>query len=367
MEINNEQTTTVESADVISSEEALMESLGTPTPNAEGGDADIDIENVSVAESTKSDEVIGDGGLPTTNLEDIEGEGETKEENDETQEGDSDATEGDFANVVDYLNTKHELGLNVDALPEDMTREQEAEIVADLFDKVAGNAQSQLNEFSEISKILEDQEVRDFIEAKRSGKTLQDYVKVMSGTPDGMSDEAIITNQLKGQYKDMTNDEVKDLVANYKDKGMLGKMAATVRSNMKENEQYQFEANEKEAQADYDNNVKHVGSLLENTADIYGVPMTDKIKKNVFLAITQRDDEGMTYLDKALQSNDGVIMATLGLLHLKDLMSAKTSTDTNKRNKKLVDKLFSNPKDLQSSNVHTENISDFDSNLANSF
>jgi len=370
MEVTNEQTTTTESADLINDEAGLLAKIqgGEPTP-AEGGESSIP------TETPASEVPLGSNDLPITDLGEGTGEDGASGKGDGTKDGEGDGggegpeagADGEFSNVVDYLNTKHELGLNVGALPEDMSREQEAEIVADLFDKVAGNAQSQLNEFAQVAKILEDKEVKDFIEAKKNGKTLQDYVRSVASTPDGMTDELIISNQLKQQYADMTDDEIKELVADYKDKGMLEKMAKTVRSNIKTQEANISQQNERQAKTEYDNNVKEVGSILENTADVYGVPMTDKIKKNVFLAITQRDDTGMTYLDKALQSNDGVIMATLGLLHMKDLMSAKTSTDTNRRNKKLVDKLFSDPMDLQSSNVQRDTKTNFDPNIANSF
>jgi hypothetical protein len=42
--------------------------------------------------------------------------------------------------MVDYLNKEHDLGLNVNNLPSDLSREQEAEIVSNLFERTPLNS-----------------------------------------------------------------------------------------------------------------------------------------------------------------------------------------------------------------------------------
>jgi hypothetical protein len=182
-----------------------------------------------------------------------------------------------------------------------------------------------------------------------------------------MSDEEIVKLDIKSQYPNMTDEEVDDLINERKDKGVLNKMAESAREKLTQAEQQRTEYEQQMAQKQYEQDVNAVGQILQNTNTVYGVPLTEDIKKDVFVAATQRDDEGLTYLDRALQSNEGVILATLGLLHMEDLMKANASVNTNRRSKKLVEKLFENPQDLQSNSSDNLDTPKFDPSAANSF
>ena len=297
-----------------------------------------------------------------------EGTGQEGSENYEGGEGEEGTSSEEFANIVDYLNRQYELGLAVDQLPKDLTREQEAEIVADLFDRTAKGAQRKLSEYGEIERLLkEDAELAEFIKAKREGKNLRDFLKEYAGSTDGMDDETVIRSQLQAQYPEMTEEEISDMLTTYKDKGVLEKMAKSARNLLKEQEALEARVQENRSLQDYQKEVNNFGNLVQNTSAVYEIPLTDEMKKNVFVAATQRDEEGLTYLDRALQSNEGVFLATLGLLHMQDLIRAKASVDTNRRNKKLVDKLFESPSDLQSSSQQEETTKGFDPNAANAF
>jgi len=287
---------------------------------------------------------IGESGLETA------AEKQPEEEDDKSET--TQADEKEFSNIVEYLNDAQDLGLNVSELPEDLTRAQEAEVIADLFEKTVTESNKQLEEFKEVSALLEDKEVAAFLEAKRQGATLKDFVEAIKDSPTTMSDEAVMQGNLKSQYPDMTDDDIKDVIEDYKTKGILEKMAGATRERMiaQEEQRQEYESNlEKET---YQKEVQGLGQLLEGTSSVYDVPLTDKMKSDVFLAATQRDDKGMTYLDNALQSNEGV---------------ANASINTNKRNKKLVEKLFENPLDLQSNSENSQDAPKFNSNAANSF
>jgi hypothetical protein len=90
-----------------------------------------------------------------------------KEDSSETSE----VTDEEFTNMVDYLNKEHDLGLNVNNLPSDLSREQEAEIVSNLFERTLDGVNRQLAQYQEIQKILDDEEVKNFIAAKSEGKS----------------------------------------------------------------------------------------------------------------------------------------------------------------------------------------------------
>ena len=357
----------IENLNEMHSEEELLNYI----KGNEGGEAKPN-ENVippvenKTGENTEKpeDKVIGDD-IP--NMTEAGLEGKIKEQPEGANPDEPEEQEMEFSNIVEYLNEKHDLGLNIDNLPEDLSREQEAEIVADLLDKIATSADSKLKEYKEIEELLSDEEIKAFIEAKRQGATLKDFVEAISTTPDAMKDEDIISLQLRSEYPNMSEDEIKDLVDNYKTKGVLEKMANVARDRMKQYEQQKTALELQAEEAQYKKDVQELAEMLGNTTAVYGVPLTKEMKEDVFNAAVKRDESGLTYLDKALQSNEGVILATLGLLHMQDLMRARASTDTNKRNKKLVEKLFENPADLQSGEQDLNNRPQFDPNVANSF
>ena len=318
-------------------------------------------------EDKPEDKPLGDD-LPETGIASLEGKAQEQPSDDDDTDDEKKQEEIEFSNIIEYIDKKHNLGLKIDQLPEDLDRAQEAEIVADLFEKVATNAERQINEFKEVAQLLEDQEVAAFLEAKRQGATLKDFLDVYSSSVKGMDDESVVKMDLKNQYPNMTDDEISELVDNYKDKGVLSKMAEASRTKIEEFERQKQEIDERQAQQEYEQSVKEVGAILQNTKEVYGVPLTEDIKKDVFIAATQRDPQtGMTYLDQALQSNEGVILATLGLLHMQDLMKANASINTNRRSKKLVEKLFEDPRDLQSNSPDNSDTPKFDPNAANAF
>jgi hypothetical protein len=323
--------------------------------------------NSQLNSNTNTGEVLNDD-LPEIGMEQLNAKINQDNQNDGGSDGDiDDEYDEDYENIIDYLDDKHDLGLAIEELPENLSRQEEAEIISDLFEKVATNASKQLEEYAGIEALLNDDEVAAFIEAKRNGATLKDFIQAMDNGVDSLSDEEIISYQLQREYPNMTEDEISDLVDDYKDKGVLSKMSEAARTKIKQIQQYQEEATAYKEQQIYQQDVQDVANILNNTYELYGVPLTQEIKENVYAAATQRDENGMTYLDNALQTNDGVILATLGLLHLQDLMQAKASTDSNRRNKRLVEKLFENPVDLQSNSQDTSNAPVFDPRIANSF
>ena len=305
-------------------------------------DGDIDSKKVPVEEEEKKEEEVKTG--------------EVKTEEDET-----------FTNMVDYLNKEHELGLNTENLPSDLSREQEAEVVSDLFQRTLTGVNRKLEEYSNIEEILKDKEVKDFIAAKAEGKTLKDYVQTFSESLDGQNSESIIRNQLSTQYSDMTKEEISDMIEVYKDKGILDKMADSARESQKVDIKQKEEVETATQKATLDGEIQKFGSFVGGTESVYGIPLNDQIKKDVFVAVTQRGEDNLTYMDKVLESDEGMFLAALGVLHMQELMKARASTDTNRRNKSLVDKLFDKASDLQSSASDDTKEEAFNAEIADRF
>ena len=367
----------VDNTTVISSEEELLKYLGDES-NANAADKEDNAGNENNEGEAPEDKSVLGGDLPIMgkdNLAGIAGEqmdaagGDAEDKKEEPDGEKKEEEEAEFSNIIDYLDKKHNLGLHTEQLPEDLDRAQEAEIVADLFEKMATNAEKQIREFQEVAELLEkDPEVAAFLEAKKQGATLRDFVEAVAQSAEGLGDEDIIKINLKNQYPNMTDEEIKDVIEGYKEKGVLPKMAESARQLLKETEANRKQYEEQKEAQEYEQSVQQLGKMLQSTTNVYGVPLDDEKKRDVFIAATQRDPEtGLTYLDQALQSNEGVIMATLGVLHMQDLMKAYASVNTNKRSKRLIEKLFADPLDLQSNSPDNLEAPKFDPKAANSF
>jgi hypothetical protein len=292
-----------------------------------------------------------------------------KGDNDDDNEGDEEEKEEEkeFKNIVHYLDETHKLDLNLDQLPEDLTREQEAEVISDLFEKAITGVNHKLSEYKEIEKVLSDQEVKSFIEAKRNGKTLKDFLKEYSQTPAGKDDESAVKAQLRNIYPEMTEDEISDTVGTYKEKGLLEKMANSARNNEMEQLKAEQEREAQRAAKEYEQQLSSFKKTVSGAKSVYGIPLTDQMKSDVFAVVTEVDDKGKTFMENFLETDEGLLLAALGVTHLETLMKAATTTKTNRANKKLVDKLFTKASDLQSRNEDDTKTGEFNAELADRF
>ena len=282
-------------------------------------------------------------------------------------------SEKEFNNLVEFINDRYDLKLNIETLPKDMSREEEANLVGELYDKVVDGANMKVNEFRDIQETLKDKEVADFIAAKRDGKTLKDFVVEYAGSTAGKSDEETVKDSLKSTAPKMSDEDISEVVQSLKEKGKLEAMAIEVRNknvadeelkkaDKEKTDKAQSEQDEKDRLTEVQDYTDYVGKI----ANIHGVPLDSKMKKELIVAATQPDKDGLTYLERALQSDLGVVRATIGLLHLEKLMDATNTTSTNRVRNDLMEKLIADPKELQSSSP-VETTEEFNADIANSF
>lgn len=365
--------TSDESITEISSEDDLLAALGVVEDDNDDtekpGDTKEPEDTKKPSEESDDEEIDEETGLPKSLLlgEDDKDIKDDKEKTDDTPD------EKEFNNMVEFINDKYDLKLNVDQLPKDMTREEEATLVAQLYDNVVEGANTKLNEFKEVSELLEDKEVAEFIAAKRSGKTLKDFVTEYAGTTAGKSDEEIVKDSIRSTAPTMSDDDLNDVIQTLKEKGKLETMATEARNKTiadeelskkerEEKEKLQAEQFEKERLEEVQKYSEYVGKI----SSVHGVPLDAKMKKELIVATTQPDKEGLTYLERALQSDLGVVRATIGLLYLERLMDASKTTNKNKVRNDLMEKLIADPEKLQS-RKSVETTEEFDADIANSF
>lgn len=359
-----EETTTVETAPDMTEDE-LLNYLGQNGADASDDsskkDGDDDDDQQQSALSFESDDDDKDDS------KDDEKKKEDADSGTDDDKGKGDVEDREFNNIVDYLNDTHKLELNLSNLPADLSREQEAEVVSDLFKRTLDGVNRQLSQYQQVEETLKDKEVADFIAAKAEGKSLRDFALEYAKTVDGQSDEDVVANDLTTRYPEMTKDQIEDMVSTYKEKGTLETMANSARENQKKAAEAEQEKEAQRADVEYQQGVQEFGKMVKNAGKVYNVPLTDQIKNDVFVAVTQRDQEGTTYLDKALQTDEGLFLAALGVLHMETLMKAHASTNTNRTNKKLVDRLFEKASDLQSDSQDDSKQEGFNAELADRF
>jgi len=288
-------------------------------------------------------------------------------------ESDDEEEEEEYTNVVQYLNSEYDLGLNLKALPKDMTREQEAEAVSSIFKRLNDGVQAKLNEYAQIDALLEDEEVAQFLEAKKAGKTLKDIAAAYVGSTEGAPDDMVVARHMKAMYPTLTDAEIQEEVKVLRDGKKLDKRASAARDYFKAQETAaataqetaRVKAAEQEA-LEYRQSVNQFANFLSKTGKLYDIPITPDMKKKVFEAVTRRDKEGLTAHDRALQSDAGTFLSAMGMFYLKNLIQTGTTSKANKRNRDFKEALFdSTEKLLRSSEGQPE--PNFDAALANQF
>lgn len=293
-------------------------------------------------------------------------------EEDEEEEEEEDEDE-EFTNVVDYLDKEFNLGLNLEELPKDMTREQEAEAISTIFRRVDNGIKSKLAEYEELNALLKDKEVVQFLQLKKEGKTLKDIAATYASAPEGAPDDVVVTRHLKVMFPNLTDAEIAEQVQSFREKNKLEKMATSAREYFKTQKTSEETAAEKKKQVqeekdeqEYQESVREFGTFLQNTSKVYGIPVSPEMKKAVFKAVTTRDNEGMTYHDRVLQSNAGTFLSALGVMYMKDLLRKGAAGKASKAKLDFEDRLFREPDKLRSGSEATHEP-EFNAAIANQF
>ena len=364
-------------------EEAGDENFSTPEElNAYLGEAEKGAPTLEELEAAAAKDDATDeeklAAFEAKNAQELEEEKGIKPGADEKEKvGSPDAgkegVEEEFDNTLAYLNKEHELGLNLAEIPEEMTREQEAEAISGIIGRMVEGVNQQVAQYEDIKQLISDPEVASFIAAKAEGKTMVDFVSQYAGRPEGMGDETLAMDELKIKLPHLSDEDITAQVQSMKDRDKLEDFATKVRSERETLaiEKAEFEKNnvalqEQEKEKVRIAEVEDFNQFMTSQKDIYGIPLNTEMKKQIFGAATQPDKDGETYLEKALQSNEGVLLATAGLLHMDRLMKGYASLDVNQRKKSFMDTLFDSPDALQSaSSEHKQE--GFDMDAANQF
>lgn len=289
-------------------------------------------------------------------------EGEGQEENEEGEEEEEDDGEQsseaapNYPTMLHYLNDRFDLQLNVDKIPADLDPETQAETIGDMMERMQRGVRERLSQYDDVRKVLQDEEVAAFIVAKQEGKTLRDYALEFASSTDGMDDEQLILEELKLTMPGATDDQRRKVLEGLRNTDAITDTADTMRkartereNKMRQQEEIQRQQQEEQNQLNLQQEIQQFGNYVSRVKDVYGVPMTDKMRREVFEFTTKQDGEGLTQFDRYTQSDEGLLLAAMGVLHMQQLIGGGKTTVKNSVKKSIFDTLAGDPSELQSS------------------
>lgn len=360
---------------MISSEAELAEYLkdsanvGGDEQDAEDDDEAAPTDKKGAGKKKTDTATQGKKGPTAATVENESGIPEEVEDKDEEEEEE----EVEYKNVPQYLNERYGMGLNLENVPADLSREDEAEMVGKIFERVQNGAAAVYNKLKVYEKYEKNPEVQAVLKGLSEGKTLKDYIQQYAGTNAGAPDDVLVQKHFKTQFPDMTDAEITAMVEENREKGRIPKLAEAARKFYKTSDEAATAAAAKAEQdaeaaeeAEYKQNVSRIGSIIKNTNKVYGVELTPQIKQSLFEAITVRDQDGLTAHDRALQSDQGIIRSSLGLFLLDKLVKDAGSLKGNKSKKQFMDTIFDKPSQLQS-REESRSQPEFSAEIANTW
>jgi hypothetical protein len=279
--------------------------------------------------------------------EEEDAEGKKKEDKEEEEPV-------NYPTVLHYLNDKHELGLKLEEVKE-LSKEEEAEALDGLISRMVENTNAALQEYGYIEQLMQDPEIREVLRAKIEGKTLKDLYSQFSASPAGQADDALAMQNFKKQYPKAPEEAIQGMVDALKKSGQFEPFVKGLREQLIEeqslNQKQQAEAEKKRLEEEAlkeQQEVQQYAQYLETIPAVYGIPLTKEMKEAIFDITTSRDQKGFTRLDYALQSNDGLVLAALGIGFMKQMIANGASIQKNKSKGRVMDKIFPTPESLQS-------------------
>lgn len=278
-----------------------------------------------------------------------------------------------FKNIPALLNQKYFGGkLNMDNLPEDLTREQEAEVVAGLFDKSMQQMQQNIKQYEEVDKLLQDEEVVEFLKYRKAGRSLKELVADKAA---GTSGEALLVQELREKNPDWDDEDIQDQLELWKTKGKLDKFAQAAKERREVLEAEQIKtANATKAEQDRidaekrQQDASRYQQFVAQQKEFAGLPLDEQMQQDlVTLATGINPKTGNVLIEDFLENDKHVMAASIGILFMDRFAKQLGTKKAGKQAASLVERLFDNPGQLNTRKKATSQQSDAYIEAANSF
>jgi hypothetical protein len=279
----------------------------------------------------------------------------------------------EYPTLLHYLDEKFQFGLNLQAVNE-LSKEQEAEALEGILERMTEGVNSKLDEYSEIEQMLQDPEIQEVLRAKMEGMSLVDMYNGFAASPDWMDDDTLAITDFRNRFPKSNDETIQSMVDSLKQTGQFENFVKSLREQLVEEQSLYQQQMEQQAQQEAEQQaireqeeIQRYTEYLGNIDNVYGVPLNQEMKEAVFEITTVRDNQGMTALDHALQSDEGVILAALGVAFMKDLIQNSASINKNRARSRVMDKIFDTPEKLQSGTGRMDDSDPYDPGVLNRF
>lgn len=331
----------------------------TPPGNAVGDMPIIQTEEELLA--TTGIPVQGDQESQADNTRDSEGDNDNPAPNNPKGENDDSQDPSKYPSMLHYLNKVHDLKLNLKD-DEKISREDEARGVSELLSRMTNGVNRKVGEYTWIADMMKDEEVKALLDAKKEKKGLRDLYQKFALSPSAQSDEELALSDFKKRYPKSGEEAIKGMINSLKQSGQFDGFVKGLREQHEEEERTVREkseadqklAAEQEEQRMVQLNEEYKG-FVSKLEKVHDMPLTDQQRSLIEQADTVVDEDGMTSLDYALQSNEGRALASIGVFILKDLLHNAASRTGNRKIASFQKRLFDTPDQLQSGQSAQEN------------
>lgn len=286
--------------------------------------------------------------------DDIPSQGKAKSDQSEPDDSNKQAksnSDYDGGSLVHYLKEKYDLPLNISDT-EKLTPDQEREVIESILERITDNVNNVLEQYNYIEEMLQDEEIQEVLRIKSEGKSVKEYYKSLSS----VSDDELVKEELKRRFPKSSPEVIEDMIQGLKEKNQYASFLESVKQQLQEEEKKRYEEEikrkaeeERLLQEEMERRHDEFVNYLEQLDNLYGVPLTDKMKNTIYKIAVEEDETGMTYLEKALQSRTGLVLAAAGIGLMRDLINARSLTEANRKKNDFIERVFNTTERLQSS------------------
>lgn len=277
---------------------------------------------------TDDGEIILDDSIDTGDDgddNDDQGDDDQNNNNDDQDENDGDDTkpeEGAYkpGNLISELNDEYELGLNLENLPEDLDEKGELKVVAQILEREKSKNKAQIEAMSSYDQLIQsDAETQQYLKDRAAGMTMKDMIAKYGGSASYSNEDAQVVKSLKDTLG-LDDTQAASAIEQMKEAGTYdARKKQIVDHNIKVEQALADKAEQDRVQATideqkaWDSEVKAVKKALDETEGYGEFKFDNKIRKNLLKHVTFIDKEGLTQLDRDVQSTEGSIKAAFAL------------------------------------------------------
>lgn len=294
---------------------------------------------------------------------------------DEGEEGDGGENTYQPGATLRQFAEANNVPFNEDQIPEDFTVDQEMDLLNKLNQQLLAKTKAAVEDANTLAQIYkEDQEVLDFLEARKQGKTLKDYVKEIADAPAYADADALVLKYYK-EENGFTEDEALDELQALKDKEKFNtkhqtvqkfyeQKAALAAEQAAEQERYEMEQQEQMRQQA----IQSYQQYVAKQSKLGDFVLDDQIKQDLYEYATQPGQNQLTQLEQDLQSDENVLRASIALKYWDSIVSTLKNSSSSKAQLDLLGKLTTDdPSKLQRGSRGSKSKTQFDLEALDSF